>query len=176
MGRNLILLGALLAVVGRGADLATLFKNGKFRQICQQRWSYIKKFRGRDERVLSVVAYSCLKIGGITPALDLAKNLYKTPTGRVNGSYIAALFLIKKLLLQVIGDNLNLAGLKLPTVEGEELLVQFFDRVKGLNFTREGEWIVTKDRKFRGRVTPNGNIVVEELDPTGNPIKKELYW
>ncbi|MEO1941582.1 MAG: hypothetical protein ABGW77_01665 [Campylobacterales bacterium] len=172
----MILLGVLLAVGGRGADLGTLFKQGKYRQICQQRWGYIKKFKRRDERVLSVVAYSCLKIGGITPALDLAKNLYKTPTGRVNGSYISALFLIKKLLIQVIRDNLNLTNLKLPTVEGEGLLLQFFNRVKGLNFSREGEWIVTKDRKFRGKVTKGGNIVVEELDQSGNPIKKELYW
>jgi hypothetical protein len=175
MWKKLLFTALLIGGVGGWGDLVTLFKKGAYNQICKYRWTYINRFRGSDERLLSLVAYSCLKLGQITPALDVAKNLYRTPGGRQNGVYITTLFLMKQLLLQVINDNLTLENVKLPIIKGE-LLGEVFQRVQKGLYQKEGNMLVIDNGIYQVEATFDGNILIRKYDDDGNLLEKELYW
>jgi len=165
----------LVATIGWGGELAHLYKTKQYREICKNRWKYINLYRGKNEPLLSWVAYSCLKIGNIVPALDVAKNLYATPEGRSNATYIATLFLIKKLVYQLIKDNLTFTNIKLPIIKGDPLGEAFKEIVKG-NFKRvDNSTILVADGRYKITALPNGNLKVE-IFKNGNFIRKELYW
>ncbi|WP_024792028.1 hypothetical protein [Lebetimonas sp. JS170] len=105
--------------------LNVAFKKGFYYKICDKRWDYINKYINKREDLLSLVAYACLKRRNLTPALDLAKVLKTTPLGRKNATYITTLFLMKKLILEYIFDDINLNNIKLPVINDNLLGIVF---------------------------------------------------
>jgi hypothetical protein len=157
-------------------SLTQLFKKGYYTKICINRWSYINKYVNKREDLLSIVAYSCLKKRYLTPALDLAKVLNKTPLGRKNATYITTLFLMKKLLLQVLLDDLDLNSIKLPIIKDNNLGIVFFEIQNG-NYKIKNNKIFIKNesRMYKVYYNKHYNIVVEEF-MNDKLIKKDLYW
>ena len=80
-------------------NLIELFKGKYYTYICMHRWIFINKYERKNEKLLSLVAYACLKKNFLTPALDLSKVLRVTKIGRTNATYINTLFLIKLYLM-----------------------------------------------------------------------------
>jgi len=157
-------------------SLPVLFKKGFYTQICNKRWVYINKYVHKREDLLSIVAYSCLKKGYLTPALDLAKVLNTTSVGRKNATYITTLFLMKKLLLEALFDNNKGKNIKLPEIKDNMLGVVFSYWASG-KYRKEDNTIVINDKnkKFVISVTKYYNLLIKMyLD--NNLIKKEKFW
>ena len=159
-------------------SISYLFKNSYYSFICQNRWKYINKYIGKREDVLSLVAYSCLKKHQITLALDLAKALRYTKSGRINANYIATLFNIKTLLIRYVNDKISLNSINIPYVLDDDLGKVFYlariqkPVVKNNSFTvktKKGKIIkifyILKSNNFILKIYKNSKL-----------LKKELYW
>jgi len=156
--------------------LLQLFKKQYYSYICQERWRYINKYNNKREDFLSLVAYACLKKRYLTPALDLAKVLKVTKEGRKNATYITTLFLMKKLIIQKIEDNLDLSKIVLPLIEDNNLGIVYSYIQKGKYHINSGV-IFIEDGKisFKVWINNNYNVVVEKFE--NNQLKKrEFYW
>jgi len=165
----------IIVTIGSSSQLNQLYQQREFKKICRYRWKYINLYRGKNEPLLSWVAYSCLKKGNIIPALDVAKNLFQTKEGRANSVYIATLFLIKKIIYQLIKDNLMLNNIKLPIIEGDPL-GEAFKLISEGKFKRISKnTISVGNGKYLITALSNGNLKVEIYN-NGNFQKKEVYW
>ena len=163
-------------VFAENISLPILFKKGFYTQICNKRWVYINKYVHKREDLLSIVAYSCLKKGYLTPALDLAKVLDTTPIGRKNATYISTLFLMKKLLLDALFDNTKGKNIKLPEIKDNLLGIVFHYWIN--NKYSEKNNIITindKNKKFVISVTKYYNLLIK-MYINNNLIKKEKFW
>ncbi|WP_024791449.1 hypothetical protein [Lebetimonas sp. JS032] len=156
--------------------LNVAFKKGFYYKICDKRWDYINKYVNKREDLLSLVAYACLKKRYLTPALDLAKVLKKTPLGRKNATYITTLFLMKKLILEYIFNDINLNNIKLPVIN-DNLLGIVFNYIQIKKIKKEKNKIVIFDKNKKYIVFPNKNynIVIKEY-LNNKLIKKEIFW
>ena len=158
-------------------SLVYLFKNNYFSFICQKRWKYINEYVGKREDLLSLVAYSCLKKHQITLALDLAKALRYTKTGRINSNYIATLFNIKTLLIRYVEDKASLDSINIPYVLDDDLGKVFYlvkeqkPVVKNSSFS-----VKTKKGKINVFYDLNNNNFILKIYKNSKLLKKEIYW
>ncbi len=161
-----------------GQDIVTLFKNGQYLQICNKRWDYIEKYRYKDEKKLSLVAYSCLKNYKLIFALDLAKNMTVTKMGRNNALYITSLFLTKKLIISYLrGDNINLSAVNIPYLK-DSLIGKIFRYIKlhkpavkdySVTFTMDG-------LKYKVYPFDHSTNLIIEIYKNGKLTKKVTVW
>ena len=157
-------------------SLLELFNNKYYTYICDKRWDYINKYNNKREDLLSLVAYACLKKRYLTPALDLAKVLKVTKESRENASYIVTLFLMKKLLMQIINDNMPIGDIKLPKINDNTLGV-VFSFIEKNKFEKKDKTLIIKDGNtiYKVAISKNNNIVIDVL--VNNQLKKrEFYW
>jgi hypothetical protein len=157
-------------------SLIVAFQKGYYSKICTDRWKYINKYINKREDLLSIAAYACLKKRYLTPALDLAKVLKKTKLGRSNATYITTLFLMKKLILELIFDDLDLKNIKLPVIK-DNLLGKSFYNIEQNNFLKENKKIIINDHNKTIILYPNKNYnLIIEVKKDNKLIKKEIYW
>jgi hypothetical protein len=134
-------------------------------------------YNNKREDLLSLVAYSCLKKRYITPALDLAKVLKMTKEGRKNATYIVTLFLMKKLIMQIIDDNLQIGNIKLPKITDNSLGLVFGFIEKGA-FKKKDKSLeinLTKGKSYRVWISHNNNVVIDTIS-NGQLQMREYYW
>ena len=157
-------------------SLIELYKNYYYSYICNKRWFYINKFINKREDLLSLVAHSCLKKGNLVPALDVAKALKSTREGRKNATYIATLFLMKKLIIEVINDKLDISSIKLPVIK-DYTLGKIYNLLQQNNYQINNNKLILKDKDLLYEVllTQKGNLLIKTLK-NNNLIKKELIW
>jgi len=157
-------------------SLIDLYKNHYYSYICNKRWFYINKFVNKREDLLSLVAHSCLKKGNLIPALDIAKVLKNTPEGRKNATYIATLFLMKKLIIQVINDNFDISSIKLPIIK-DHILGKVYSLLQKNKYQVNNKKLAFKDNQFIYEVTlsEKKNLLIKIFKNT-TLIKKELIW
>jgi len=157
-------------------NLMELFNGHYYSYICSRRWNYINKYNNKREDLLSLVAYACLKKRFLTPALDLAKVLKVTKEGRKNATYIVTLFLMKKLLIQVLNDNIKIDYIKLPQIRDNTLGIVFGLIEKGVYEKQDSEIIIkNNDTVYKVKVSKNGNIIIDTLK-NSQLLKREYYW
>ena len=160
----------------KNMNLLELFNKKYYTYICNRRWQYINKYHNKREDLLSLVAYACLKKRYLTPALDLAKVLKVTKEGRKNATYIVTLFLMKKLIMQIINDNMSIGNIKLPQITDNTLGIVFSFIEKNL-FERKDKTLIIKNGNtvYKVKVSGDYNIVIDVL--INNELKKrEFYW
>jgi hypothetical protein len=176
---SLILLFVFLFSADKNLDdmtLLQLFNHKYYSYICDKRWKYINEYNNKREDLLSLVAYACLKKRYLTPALDLAKVLKVTKEGRKNATYIVTLFLMKKLMIQIINDDLKVGNIKLPTINDNDL-------GKVFHFIEEGDYkksgkdiIITRNNTtYKINMTKRNNVVIN-IFKNGQLVKREYYW
>lgn len=158
--------------------LYTLFKKNYYSYICKNRWSYINKYIGKREDLLSLVAYSCLKKHKLTFALDIAKSLRFTKIGRINSSYIISLFAIKTYLVRYIVDNFNIQEIKMPFLKDDDLAEVFFLTQKKLPKVIHNGFILKNNNSF---IEVNYSIKTNEIllkfyNKDKILQRKEIYW
>jgi len=156
--------------------LLELFNNKYYTYICDKRWYFINKYNNKREDLLSLVAYACLKKRYLTPALDLAKVLKVTKEGRKNATYIVTLFLMKKLIMQIINDDMSIGDIKLPQINDNTLGI-VFSFIEKNHFEKKDNTLIIKDAKtvYKVKISKNNNVVIDIL--INNKLKKrEFYW
>jgi len=160
----------------KNMSLIELFNKKYYSYICEKRWEYINKYNNKREDLLSLVAYSCLKKRYLTPALDLAKVLKITKEGRINATYIITLFLMKKLMMQIIKDDLEITNIKLPAITDNNLGRMFLLIQKG-KYKKNGDKITINDNGnvYNIWLTKRNNIVIDVFK-NGQLQKREYYW
>lgn len=158
-------------------DIIYLFKNRYFNYICHQRWKYINKYLGKREDLLSLVGYSCLKKHQITLALDVAKALRFTKTGRSNANYIATLFNIKTLIIRYIKDTVSLKDINIPYVLDDDLGKVFYLLKKQQPSVKNG-FLEIEDNKAKIKLfyDVKRNNIVLNIYKDKKLLKKEIYW
>jgi len=161
----------------KSQSVVELFKKGEYKYLCMNRWRYIKKYKLKREDLLSLVAYSCVKIHYLTPALDLAKALRVTKEGRINATYITTLYLIKLLTIQYLYNEKDLLKIKLPNIKND-LLGYIFSLIqeqkpKVINLSAE---ITDKNRRYIIEFRPKINNLIIKIYQGNSLIKKEIYW
>jgi hypothetical protein len=157
-------------------SLLELFNGHYYSYICSKRWNYINMYNNKREDMLSLVAYACLKKRFLTPALDLAKVLKVTKEGRKNATYIVTLFLMKKLLIQLINDNIKIDYIKLPQIQDNTLGIVFGLIEKGVYEKHDSEIIIkNNDTVYKLKVSKNNNVVIDTLKKS-QLLKREYYW
>ena len=157
-------------------SLIKLYKKHSYFTICNRRWIYINKLANKREDLLSLVAYSCLKKGNLIPALDVAKFLKKTKYGRKNATYIANLFLMKKLIIQVIKDNLDVSSIELPIIN-DYIVGKIYSLLQTNDYKRDNNKLILKDKDFLYEIslTRKGNLLIKTFK-NNHLIRKELIW
>jgi len=156
--------------------LLELFNHKYYTYICDKRWKYINKYNNKREDLLSLVAYACLKKRYLTPALDLAKVLKTTKEGRKNATYIVTLFLMKKFIIQMVEDDLNIGNIKLPQITDNTMGVVFHYLEKG-DYKKEKKALVLNigDKTYKITVSKTNDVVIETY--INNVLKsREYYW
>ena len=173
--RVVTLLFALSVFVFANNTLLELYKKKRYLYICHKRWRYINKYSNNEE-LLFLVASSCLKNGYIIPALDVSKFLKNTKKGRKNATYIATLFLMKKLIIQIIEDNLNISSIKLPLIK-DHILGQIYNQIQNSNFKiKDNKLIVKIDKKiFEVSLNKEKNLLIE-IFLNKKLIAKKSIW
>jgi hypothetical protein len=158
-------------------SLIELFKGNYFSYICMHRWDYINKYNLKDEKKLSLVAYSCLKKNYLTPALDLSKVLRVTKIGRNNAAYINTLYLMKISLIRYIKDDYNLSYIKIPQIE-DNLLAKIFKLAKKQNPIVNDNSFTVKDNDFKYVVffKEDINNIIINIYKNNKLIKKVKFW
>jgi len=157
-------------------SLNELYQKKYYSYICDKRWNYISKYNNKREDLLSLVAYACLKKRYLTPALDLAKVLKVTKEGRKNATYITTLFLIKKLVLEILNGDRVLKNILLPEILDNTLGVAFSHIQKG-EYRKKGKYILVKHAGSLLKIweSDNYNVVVDTIK-NGVLQKREFYW
>ena len=160
----------------KNMSLIELFNKKYYSYICERRWEFINHYNNKREDLLSLVAYSCLKKRYITPALDLAKVLKVTKEGRKNATYIVTLFLMKKLIMQIINDDIEINNIKLPTITDNELGKMFLFIQEG-KYEKNGDKLIIKNNDFIYKIwLSKRNNVVIDIIKNGQLQKREYYW
>jgi hypothetical protein len=166
----------LIGIIVFASEIEELFKNKEYTKICKKRWDYINKYKDKNEKLLSLVAYSCLQFNYITPALDVAKAMHITKEGRDNAIYISTLFTIKKLIISLIKDNLNISYLRLPILKDNSLGKAFY-LIQKNGFKREESKIVTTDGIYTYKLwLSNDYNIILMVYKNNKQIKMEYYW
>jgi hypothetical protein len=142
------------------------------------RWIYINKYEKKDEKLLSLVAYSCLKKHYLTPALDLAKVLRVTKIGRTNATYINTLFLIKLLTERYIKDDYPIQDINIPKIEDSLLAKVFYLAQKQKPKIINGSYFEVTDNGLKYRVifSQDINNIIIKTFKNSQMIKKDKYW
>ncbi|GAB6045188.1 hypothetical protein JCM11957_07860 [Caminibacter profundus] len=161
----------------KNKTLIELFKGKYYSYICLHRWIYINKYQKKNEKFLSLVAYACLKKNYLTPALDLAKVLRITKSGRINATYINTLFLIKLLLERYIKDNYKIEKIKIPLIE-DNLLAKVFYMAQIQKPQVSDNTFEVSDNKYTYKVTfkEDVNNIVIKVYKNNKFIKKVKFW
>ena len=158
-------------------SLIELYKKNYYTYICMNRWKFINLYLRKDEKLLSLVAFSCLKKNYLTPALDLAKVMRFTKVGRNNALYINELFMMKLLIIRYLADNFNFSSISIPKIE-DNLLAKIFYLIKKQNPKILDNSVVLKDKDNTYKVEYNmdTNELLIEIYKNKNLIKKVRYW
>ena len=158
-------------------NLLELFKGKYYSYICLHRWIYINKYERKNEKLLSLVAYACLKKNYLTPALDLSKVLRLTKIGRTNATYINTLFLIKLLTVRYIKDNYSISEINIPKIEDNLLAKVFYLAQQQKPQVKDNSFVV-KDNYYTYSVffKEDINNIIIDLYQNGKFIKKVKFW
>ena len=161
----------------KNVSVVDLFKLKEYKYICDHRWHYINRYELKREDILSLVAYSCLKVHYLTPALDLAKVLRVTKEGRINATYINTLYLMKLLLIQYLYNENALLDVKLPEISNDMLAHVFYLVQKQKPDVKDLKTEVSDEEKtYKIKYKPSINDIIIDIYKDGKKIKKEMYW
>ena len=157
-------------------DVYNAYKNKNFTQSCKLGMSILGREK-RDENFVSVVGLSCINADMIDTAVNSAKYLKATAIGRNNASYIASIFLIKKLLLQFMFNDTDISTLSLPksdhvlSIVFENVSQKKYKIVEGVYFVTQGEYTYSLSKT----IDTYNKIVIRKFKGL-HPLEQHIYW
>ncbi|NPA03607.1 MAG: hypothetical protein GXO61_01975 [Epsilonproteobacteria bacterium] len=94
-------------------SLVKAYKRGAYKRVCLQGYYIFDKLK-KDENLLSMYAFSCLRSDYINRLAVPILILGKTPESRKNRSYFSLILAQKNLLISALADKEDFSNLKLP--------------------------------------------------------------
>lgn len=156
------------------AEIYNFYKAHNYLDTCKKGVWVLNKYKN-DDNYQSIVALSCVKADMINTAIRITKTMIHTPLGRHNASYIASLYLIKKLLLQMVHDNIDISNLSLP--KSEHFLSIIFESISHNNFSKVDNTYIVEKNNFKYILMPNGNNKLTiKIYKNNNLISTHIYW
>jgi len=155
-------------------DIYKLYNQKNYKLTCIKGTWLVKNYKTDDE-YLSVVALSCLKIDMLNTAMRISKVMNNSAMGRENASYIASLYLIKKLLLQLIWDKIDISNLSLP--KADHFLSVIFENIAHNNFSKVDNSYVVKHDNKRYVLSPlKPNKIKISIYKNNKLLSTHIYW
>ncbi len=138
---NKIILILLFFVLGN-ASIVDDYISGKYEKICtfENIYDY-----GNNEKVLSIIGESCIKLDKIYVLPYLINKLKKTDLGRKNAIYFLTILMQKKLLYSYLFDNMPLDSFNFPLTD--YVLSYVFEKIKNKEFQKQDGVIIIKGAK-----------------------------
>jgi aspartokinase len=151
----------------------TYYKNKDYENVCKK-GTWIVNENKKNNNYLSIVALSCVNSDMLNTAIRISKLLGNTKIGRANASYIANLYLIKKLLIQFMYDKINLSNLSLP--KSNHFLSKIFENLSKANYKKVDNKVIISLK--------NQTFILEKIKPnkisitikSNNQTQKHIYW
>jgi len=159
-------------------QLYTYYKNKDYKNLCIM-GNYMKNKLKNNDKYLSLIGLSCIKADMINTAVSVSKFMKNSKISRNNASYIANLYLIKKLLMQFVYDKIDLSDLSLP--KSNYFLYTIFENISKHNYKEENNKIIvnTKDKTYilKPLISDNSHkICVIIIDKKTNEKSKHFFW
>jgi len=137
-------------------SLVKAYKRGSYKRVCLQGYYLFDKLK-RDENLLSMYAFSCLRSDYINRLAVPILILGKSPQSRKNRSYLSLILAQKNILISALADNEKFEDLKLPNTNHliSKLFNLYFqkkfEKVDNVYKAQEGEveykmWLEHKNR------------------------------
>ena len=153
------------------------YKAGAYEKACKFGSGLVRRERN-DENYLSVVALSCVNADYLNTSITIVRNMKNTPIGRNNASYVASLFLIKKLLMQFVYDGTDLTNLTLP--KSPHILSVIFEAISHNKYKKEENKYIMNIGKYQYSIEKfvdnktDKILLKKELGP--KIIEQHIYW
>jgi len=123
------------------ADLINDYLNKNYHKICS--FKNIKKYKN-NEKALSIIGVSCIKIDNIYMLSYIINKLKNTDYGRKNVIYFLTVFMEKKLLYSYLFDGISLKAFSFPMTD--YVLSVIFNAIKNNNFKKIGDLIIVEEK------------------------------
>jgi hypothetical protein len=152
------------------------YKNKDYNDACIKGLWGFQKYKN-DETYLSVLALSCINVDMLNNAIRISKSMGKTKIGRANASYVANLYLIKRLLIQFVYDGIDLSNLSLP--KSNHFLSIIFENLSKHNYKKQKDSFIIKLKNTTYILQPledsqKKKIIITEIK---NNIKNNhIFW
>jgi len=159
----------LLSITFSFGTILNDFKNQEYNTIC----NFKNINRIKDEKVLSLVGISCVKIDKLYLLPFIIKKLKHTKIGRLNSIYLLTIYMQKKLLYSYFFDNLDLSNFNLP--DTDYILSHIFYNIKHKSFKKEGNvYMIKYANKLIKVYKQQDKLFVEEYS-NGKLIKRRWF-
>jgi hypothetical protein len=163
-------------------QMVTAYKKGDFYHVCALGLRYFSKIQ-KNEDLVSLYAYSCLKSDYIDRLAVPAMVLKRSKSARRNASLFMTLVLQKKLLYHALLDGIDISNLVLP--QTDHILSKIFLLYSQKKFKKDGKKYIFKDNKEKGVkymlfLEPSKNdkpikMIIEKYK-NGVLTEKHKYW
>jgi DNA integrity scanning protein DisA with diadenylate cyclase activity len=168
---NKLLLGVIWLNILK-ANLVQDYLSKKYDNICS--FQNIKKYKS-NEKALSIIGVSCIKIDNIYLLPYIIKQLRKTSSGRKNAVYFLTILMQKKLLYSYLFDNISLKFFSFPMTD--YILSKVFEAIKNREYKKIGNLIVIEDaenKKTYNLYKKSDKMYIDEFKD-GKLIKRRWY-
>jgi len=159
-------------------DFSKYLKNKDYRNACIK-GKIIFENNEKDEELISLIGFSCMKADYINTLGTLQSKQRKTIESRQNAVIFSSLLLQKRLIYQFMYDNTDISTLALPI--SEHPISKTFVAIRDNNFKIISEYpktieFTTDNKLYKVYINPKdrGRITIEVKDSNNN-IKKHRY-
>lgn len=166
--KNIILLVFPFMLLGQNLSITTLvrhYKQKDYAYVCKYGIRLFQELR-KDENLLSMYAFSCLKIDFLGRLYTPLAIMGKSAESRRNRSYLSLILAQKNILISAIADGMEFTNLSVPTTD--YIISKVFNLYFQKKYKRINDTIVMQDGENRYRLfirqSPKGYkiLVIEE--------------
>lgn len=151
------------------ANILTDFKNQNYQKICNMK--NIETIK--NEKLLSLVGISCVKIDKLYLLPFIIRRLKHTKIGRLNSIYLLTIYTQKKLLYSYFFDNLNLSNFSLP--DTDYIISHVFYKIKNHHFKVEQNVYIVKYNKEIYKIYKKGTKLFIDEYKNNKLIKRHWF-
>ncbi|WP_200764094.1 hypothetical protein [Nitrosophilus alvini] len=161
-------------------DVVDYYNKGYYQKACLEGNQIFNKIK-KNEDLVTLYAFSCLKADYIDRLAVPIIALRKTKRARANAAYFSAILMQKKLLYHALLDNIDISGLKLP--ETDYILSKIFTMFTKKEYDKKNGIYVFKDpddseityKMYIDQGRNHKKIVILKFKKD-KLIKKYQYW
>ena len=131
------------------ADMQTLIKKyeeGNYKFVCLNGYKLFSQIK-KDEDLVTMYAFSCLKADYINRLAVPILILGKTPQSRKNRAYFSLLLAQKNLLISALGDQIEFTNLSVPNTD--HIISKVFNLYFQKKYKKTDNTLVMQDPKNR---------------------------